>query len=431
MPRPSSAHPVSPAPSRSADAAALLARRALPTRPGSDPARDVGGAHGRSSGALDADGANPAGCRSHGDAQALPVAPAGRRRDPADVARARRAPSPPRRGTGARARRPGWRGTLARARGTPRRRPWRAPAPPAASARAVWTDASASACACGIALSAKAWASLLLGLRLDVGALHRVEVRRERARRREAGELERDQRETGVGGVETGLRAAGRGLDQVLAAVGEHVVDAHLAERADHRRGHLDAQDLLGRGTVERPVRRIPHPVAGGHRARARCSGRPSARSRRRSGRASCRRPRPGSRCRPARSSVSIESSETCLVFTRTTWSIGRGNANSRPGPVLPACAGVVADQASPAQHDRDLVGPDHGDAGDGVQQRHRGDPPVHPPPGGVEQARERRGEPAELGRRAEPPHFGSWLWSREKGSASVRRIRLVSLVTS
>ena len=52
---------------------------------------------------------------------------------------------------------------------------------------------------------------------------------------------------------------------EVLAAVGEHPVDAHLAQRANHRGRDLDAQHVLGLGAVERPFGRVPHAVAGHH----------------------------------------------------------------------------------------------------------------------------------------------------------------------
>ena len=91
-----------------------------------------------------------------------------------------------------------------------------------------------------------------------------------------------------------------------------------------------------------------------------------------------------------------------------------------------------LADETSPTLNDRYFVGLDHRDAGDRVEQRHRRDPPVHAPPSGIERTRERADQPAQLrGCTARLPHFDRWLSSSEKGSASVRRIRVVSPVTS
>ena len=65
--------------------------------------------------------------------------------------------------------------------------------------------------------------------------------------------------------VQTGLCAARGSRDQVLAAVREHAVDAHLAQRTNHRGRDLDAQDILGIGAVERPLGRVPHAIPGDH----------------------------------------------------------------------------------------------------------------------------------------------------------------------
>ena len=90
------------------------------------------------------------------------------------------------------------------------------------------------ACACGMTVSAKAWASFRFVSAPMKALCTASKSPRQRARRRQARQLERRQLEPGMRGVEAGLRAARRGRDQILAAVGQHAIDAHLAERAHH-----------------------------------------------------------------------------------------------------------------------------------------------------------------------------------------------------
>src|SRR4029453_3199850 len=92
---------------------------------------------------------------------------------------------------------------------------------------------------------------------------------------------------------------------------------------------------------------------------------------------------------------------------------------------------GSFPHEVTPAQDHCHLVGLHDGDSRYGVQECHDGDPPVHPLPQAIQQSGQRRCESAYFGGGAEFPHRDSLLWSREKGSESVRRINEVSPVTS
>ena len=119
----------------------------------------------------------------------------------------------------------------------------------------------------------------LLALRLgaDVGALHGVEFVGERVRRRQTRELERRELEARMTGVEARLRAARRRGDEVLAAVGEHAIDAHLAQRTHHRGRHLDPQHVVRRRARKTPTRPRRARDSEPRPPPARCSGRRSA----------------------------------------------------------------------------------------------------------------------------------------------------------
>src|SRR5205823_2215517 len=87
--------------------------------------------------------------------------------------------------------------------------------------------------------------------------------------------------------------------------------------------------------------------------------------------------------------------------------------------------------QAPPPQNHADLVRVDDRDPRRGVQKEHQGNPPVHPPPRGIDQPDDRRRQVANLGRRPRLSHYRSLAWSSENGSESVRKINEVLDVTS
>ena len=199
------------------------------------------------------------------DAAAAPIGPT----------RRRRSPSRPRRGRDAREPPPGSRDTRDRAPERPRPRRARARDRTSAAPRAVWSAASAVGLRLRNGRSPRTPAPPSFCVSAPMKALCTASKSRASAAggaRRVSSSDESSRPECAASRPACARRVAV--AIRVLAAVGEHAVDAHLAERTNHRGGHLDAQDVLGRRTVERPFGRIAHAVAGHHVQRARCSGR-------------------------------------------------------------------------------------------------------------------------------------------------------------
>ena len=89
-----------------------------------------------------------------------------------------------------------------------------------------------------------------------------------------------------------------------------------------------------------------------------------------------------------------------------------------------------ASQKLAPALNHRDFIGAHHGDPGDQVQDSHQENPPVHALPGGIYSGEKRLDQPGPFRRGRTTSHRFGFSTSSEKGSTSVRRIRLVFCVT-